>query len=82
MVPLTDSYAQLQEALRARHVATQRLETWGDAGDWHFWCRVPQADNPNIGRVYEARAVGENGMAAIRAVIEEIDAANKNAPAH
>jgi hypothetical protein len=79
MVPLSDAYAQVQEALRARRVSAQRLETSGDAGEWHFWCAIPRADNPNLRTNYEAKAVGENGLAAMRAVIEEIDRANKAA---
>jgi hypothetical protein len=79
MVPLSDAYAQVQEALRARRVSAQRLETSGDGGEWHFWCAIPRADNPNLRTNYEAKAVGENGLAAMRAVIEEIDRANKAA---
>jgi hypothetical protein len=55
------------------------LETWGDNGEWKFWCRVPKAENPNLGTVYEAKASGENGLAAVRAVLEQIDRDNKNA---
>jgi hypothetical protein len=79
---MNDAYLQLQDALKARRVTSQRLETWGDGGEWRFWCRVPRADNPNLGRVYEAKAPGENGMAAIRAVLEQIDQDNKSPAAH
>jgi hypothetical protein len=73
MIPMTDSFAQLQEALRARKVSFQRLESWGDNGEWTFRCSVPKPDNPNLQTRYEAKAAGENGMASIRAVIEQID---------
>jgi hypothetical protein len=72
-VPPGDSYPQLQEALRARGVSWQRLETWGDAGEWKFRCSVPDPQKPGTGHNYEARAVGEYGLAAIRAVIDQID---------
>jgi hypothetical protein len=46
---------------------------WGDAGEWKFRCSVVNPQNRNIGRNYEARAAGDYGLAAIRAVIEQID---------
>jgi hypothetical protein len=68
-----DGYLQLQEMLRARGVTWQRLETWGDAGEWKFRCSIPNPQNRSVGRNYEARAAGDYGLAAIRAVIEQID---------
>jgi hypothetical protein len=76
-----DAYHQLQEMLRARGVTWQRLESWGDAGEWKFRCSIPDPKNHNIGRNYEARAVGDYGLAAIRAVIERIDLEKHGAPA-
>jgi hypothetical protein len=67
------SYEQLQEMLRARGVVWQQLKTTGNKDEWHFHCAVPQAGLDNIERTYEARAVGPLGLAAIRAVIAEID---------
>ncbi len=68
-----DGYQQLQEMLRVRGVSWQRLETWGDAGEWKFRCSVPDPQKPGTGHNYEARAAGENGLAAIRAVLDQID---------
>jgi hypothetical protein len=73
LLPTADSYAQLQDSLKARRVTSQRLETLGDSGEWRFWCAVPKVDNPNIRHVYEAKVAGENGLAAVRAVLEQID---------
>jgi hypothetical protein len=73
LVPMSDSFQQLQEALRTRHVSFQRLESWGDSGEWTFRCSVPKPDNPNLQTRYEAKAAGDNGLAAIRSVIEQID---------
>jgi hypothetical protein len=68
-----DTYLQLQEMLRARGVSWQWLETVGTAGEWRFRCAIPNPQNRNLRRTYEARAVGDGGLAAIRAVIEQID---------
>jgi hypothetical protein len=68
-----DAYAQAQEMLRARGVTWQRLETWGEGGEWKFSCSIPNPQNPSIRRNYEYRAPGEYGLAAIRAVLEQID---------
>jgi hypothetical protein len=69
----TDTYLQLQEMLRVRGVSWQRLEMVGDAGEWTFRCAIPNPQTPNIRRNYQARAVGDCGLAAIRAVIDQID---------
>jgi hypothetical protein len=62
------TYEQAQSLLAARRVSWQRLETWGDEGEWKFSCRIP---NPHIARTYEARA--REPIAALRAVLEQID---------
>jgi hypothetical protein len=68
-----DAYAQAQEMLRAHGVTWQRLETWGEGGEWKFSCSIPNPQNPSIRRNYEFRAPGEYGLAAIRAVLEQIE---------
>jgi hypothetical protein len=75
-----DTYLQLQEMLKSRGVTWQRLEPWGDGGEWKFRCSVPDPQNRAIHRNYEARAPGEYGLAAIRAVIQQIDAEKGRAP--
>jgi hypothetical protein len=69
-----DAYLQLQEMLKARGVTWQRLEVWGDRGEWRFICSVPNPQQRFVNRNYEARAAGDYGLAAMRAVIEQIDA--------
>jgi hypothetical protein len=67
------SYEQLQQQLQARGVVWQHLRTGVERGEWLFVCGVPDPTTPGIQRHYEARAVGPNGLAAIRAVLNDID---------
>jgi hypothetical protein len=67
------SYEQLQHQLQARGVSWQQLKTGLAADEWLFVCAVPHPGQNNLERHYEARAVGSGGLAAIRAVIQEID---------
>jgi hypothetical protein len=67
------SYEALQQQLLARGVTWQQLKTGTAPDEWHFVCSVPHPEQNNIERQYEARAVGAGGLAAIRAVIQEID---------
>jgi hypothetical protein len=69
------SYEQGQQLLRARGVTWQRLETSGEDGEWHFWCSIPNPQNPGVHRTYEARARGE--LPAMQAVLDQIDAQNR-----
>lgn len=57
--------------LRQRGATFQRLETWGDEGQWKFSCAIPNRQNAAIRRTYEARA--GDPMAAVRAVLDQID---------
>jgi len=50
------TYEGAQAQLTARGVTWQRLETWGDQGDWKFTCSIPNKQNPYISRTYEAEA--------------------------
>ncbi len=65
------TFEQAQALLAARGVTWQSLQTWGDEGEWQFSCRIPKPQNPHIARRYEARA--RDPIAAVRAVLEEID---------
>jgi hypothetical protein len=64
------SYEQAQAYLHAHGVKGQRLETWGDQGEWKFSCSIPNRQNPYISRNYEGRAA--DYISAMRAVIEQI----------
>jgi hypothetical protein len=65
------TYEQAQAALAARGVSWQRLETWGDRGDWKFSCSIPNPQNRYISRTYEAQA--HDYLSAIRAVLDQIN---------
>jgi hypothetical protein len=65
------SYEQAQEQLARRGVTWQRLESWGDRGEWQFSCSVPNRQNKFISRTYEAR--GKDYLSAVRAVLDQID---------
>jgi hypothetical protein len=75
-----DTYEQLQSMLTARGVTWQRLEKWGDEGDWKFSCSIPNKQSPNVSRHYEAKVAGPNGLAAIRAVLDKIDLEQRPPP--
>ena len=64
------SYEQAQAYLASRGVNWQRLETFGDQGEWKFSCSIPNPQNRLISRTYEARA--RDYLSAIRAVIDQI----------
>lgn len=68
-----DTYAQAQEQLAARGVVNQQLRQCSN-GVWEFSCAVADPQHPDVNPRFEAKASGENGVAAIRAVIQEIDA--------
>jgi len=59
----------LQSQLKARGVAWQRAENV--AGGVKFSCIVPNPQNPQVSRAYEA--IGPDYPAAVRAVLWEID---------
>jgi hypothetical protein len=60
---------QAWEQLQARGIAWQQLERKGD--QWRLRCTVPNPNNPEVSRFYEATAADE--VSAIWAVIEKID---------
>jgi hypothetical protein len=68
-----DTFERLMEELRRRGVTWWRLEPYGSNGEFRFRCSVPSVENRNLGRSYEARAAGDNGVAAIRSVLDQID---------
>lgn len=70
--PALGSYESVQEQLRARGVVWQQLRQVENE-EWHFICAIPDPRQGNLRRNYEARAVGRHGLAAIQAVLEEID---------
>ncbi len=67
------SYEEWQDALKKRGVTWQRQETT-DQGV-KFTCAIPDPQNPNRQRVYEATA--NDYLSAIRLVVEQIDRQKK-----
>jgi hypothetical protein len=65
------NYEEAQARLTARGVSWQRLETWGEQGDWKFTCSVPNRQNPYISRTYEAEA--HDPLSAVRGVLDQLD---------
>jgi hypothetical protein len=57
--------------LQARGVTWYRLETAADSGEVRFSCFVPNANNPNIRRMYEARA--RDPRSAMIAILTQMD---------
>jgi hypothetical protein len=43
-------------------------------GEWQFSCSIPNRQNPNVNRQYRATAATE--LAAIQAVLDQIDKGN------
>ncbi len=68
--PKVTTYEQAQAQLRARGVLWQRLETPSNQPA-KFTCAVPNPQNKQISRVYEAQAA--SGLEAIQAILEQID---------
>jgi hypothetical protein len=64
------SYEEAQRLLKQRGVVWQRLETWGDRGEWKFSCSVPNPQNAFISRNYEAKAA--NYLDAMRAALDQM----------
>jgi hypothetical protein len=67
----TMTYEQGQALLSARGVKVQRLESTGENNEWRFTCAVPNRQNPQISRTYEARAA--DPVAAVRAMLDQLD---------
>jgi hypothetical protein len=72
--PESSSYEQLQQMLRERGVVWQQLKTVpGGRGEWLFTCAIPDPTAPGLQLHIEGQAADEQGLAAIRAALKEID---------
>ena len=67
------SFEQIQQALAARGVTEQHLDSTGKPDEWIFHCAIPLPNAKGTRRVYETKMVGPGGFAAMRAVLEQID---------
>jgi hypothetical protein len=65
------SYEQGLAQLSARGVLWHRLDTVAETGETRFTCSLPSRRTPGARRTYEAR--GRDHLAAIQAVLEQID---------
>jgi hypothetical protein len=64
------TYEQVQARLATLGVTWQKLET-ANQGEWQFTCAVSNRQNPAISRTYQAQ--GRDSLAAIQAVLEQIE---------
>jgi hypothetical protein len=67
----TDDNRQIQDELSRVGVQYQDLHMV-EPGVWQFSCGVPSPVSAGLTRRYEAVAPGDNGQAAIRAVLDRI----------
>ena len=68
------TFEQAQQFLKQRGVVWQRLETWGDQGQWKFQCSLPIPGSSNINRTYETKApLPQDPLSAVRAVLDTIE---------
>jgi hypothetical protein len=78
-VPLARSassmtFEEAQQYLKQRGVIWQRLETWGDQGQWKFRCSVPLPGTTGLNRTYETESPGAaDPLTAMRTVIDKIE---------
>jgi hypothetical protein len=68
------SYEQAMALLTAKGVRWRKLEMVVERNESKFSCSIPNPQNPNISRYYEASAATD--LAAIQAVIDQIDKDN------
>ena len=61
----------------AQLVRFGQAKTSVERGEWFFACAIPDPNTTGVQRHYEARAVGPLGLAAIRAVLNDIDTDEK-----
>jgi hypothetical protein len=74
--PVVQTFDQAHQELQARgvNVNNQNLEQIGP-DTWRFSCTIPDYRDSNHVTPFQATAPGEGGLAAIRAVLDQIDKA-------
>jgi hypothetical protein len=65
------SFDQAWAALRARGMTWSVLESGDNANEWKFACWIPNRQNPDIHRSYEA--AGNDPLGVLRMVLAKID---------
>lgn len=71
--PSLQSFAQVDAELRARGVIWHEDPTEVSPNLWRFACVIADPNDPTSNRRFGATAPGEGGLAAIRAVLADID---------
>jgi hypothetical protein len=67
------TFEQAQQILKQYGVTWQRLETWGDQGQWKFRCSIPNPSNPSVNRWFETtKPLPYDPLTAVRAVIDQL----------
>jgi hypothetical protein len=67
------TFEQAQQILKQYGVTWQRLETWGDQGQWKFRCSIPNPSNPSVNRWFETtKPLPNDPLTAVRAVIDQL----------
>lgn len=69
----SSQYEALQDQLMRRGVQFQSLEGPDEHGMWRFSCGVPSKDPQGGVHRIELTALGDRGLAAVRAAIDQID---------
>jgi hypothetical protein len=68
------TFEQVQQYLKQRGVVWQRLETWGDQGQWKFQCSLPIPGSTNMNRTYVTDTpLPTDPLTAVRAVLDKIE---------
>ena len=71
--PAASDYGQLEDMLAQRGVLFQSLEGPDEHGAWRFRCGVPSRDTPGATHNFELAVPGDRGLAAMKAVLDQID---------
>ncbi len=70
----TMTFEQAEQFLKQRGVVWQRLETWGDQGQWKFQCSLPIPGSTNMNRTYVTDTPLPNDpLTAVRTVLDKIE---------
>ena len=71
--PAAVDYGQLEDMLTQRGALFQSLEGPDEHGAWRFSCGVPSREQAGAVHRIELTAPGDRGLAAMKAVIDQID---------
>jgi hypothetical protein len=78
-VPKTMNYEEVQAKLAEHGVNWQELKKMS-SDRWHFLCTVPDPKDPGSQMNFQDTATGRGGVAAMEAVLRQIEQAQKGPP--